>query len=210
MRILALLLLLTLSLPAYGQDSPYTVIDPARYTRASGPAPAPATIVGTTTRWLRANGSGTSSPPLCVGWGSLLVLAVSGEVSCAQTMTTTITLGAQDAHTASYLSDDNGADGDGIVDYLPGAGRWDTVVWRDSVTSAPGSRLGVCTGPVAGRGASLGLRYPPCRVDGDCADAGGSGTCNTSPTESQLASSCAFIVCRASAADTQVVPTVQR
>lgn len=210
MRILALLLLLTLSLPAYAQDAPYTVIDPSRYTRASGPAPAPATIVGTTTRWLRANGSGTSAPPLCVGWGSLLVLAVSGEVSCAQTMTTTITLGAQDAHTASYLYDDNGPDGDGIVDYLPGAGRWDTVVWRDSVSSAPGARQGVCTGPIAGRGAQLGLRFPPCRVDGDCADAGGSGTCNTSPSESQLASSCAFIVCRASAADTQIVPTVQR
>ena len=210
MRLLALALLLTLTLPALAQDAPYTVIDPSRYTRATGPAPAPATIIGTTTRWLRANGSGTSAPPMCVGWGSLVVLAVSGEVSCAQTMTTTITLGAQDAHTASYLTDNNGPDGDGIVSYLPGAGRYDTVVWRDSVTSAPGARLGVCTGPVAGRGASLSLRFPPCRVDGDCADAGGSGTCNTSPTESQLASSCAFLVCRASAADTQVTVEVQR
>jgi hypothetical protein len=211
---LTLLLTLIVCAPAAHADPPYTMSDPLRYARATGPVVTPPTIVGTTTRWLRANGSGTSSPPLCVAWGTMVPLAASGEVSCAWSMTTTITLGAQDAHTASYLTDDNGFDGDGAVDYFPTAGIIDTIPFLDVVRASPGGRRGVCTGPIS-YGRSMGPVYPPCRVDGDCADAGGTGTCDmgldgNGASDTRMLLSCAFMVCRASAADTQVAPKVSR
>ena len=190
-------------------DPPYTMSDPIRYARAGGPVFSPPTIIGTTTRWVRATGEGTASPPLCVAWDTMAVFTVSGEMTCAWTMTTTITLGAQDAHTASWLVDNNGPDGDGACDYFPGAGSFDSVPQLATLQSAIGARSGVCTGPIS-YGRNLAPVYPPCRVDGDCADAGGSGTCDTSPSDAQRLRSCAFYVCRASAADTQITAKVSR
>ena len=212
MRILsALTLLLTLIVcaPAAHADPPYTMSDPMRYARAGGPVFSPVTIIGTTTRWARASGIGTASAPLCVAWDTMAVLTVGGEMSCAWTMTTTITMGAQDTHAASFLSDDNGPDGDGAVDYFPTAGAFDSIPQLATIWSAIGARSGVCTGPIS-YGRNLDAVYPPCRVDGDCADAGGSGTCDTAPSEARRLRSCAFLVCRASAADTQITVKVSR
>lgn len=182
--------------------------DPLRYTRAGGPAYSPTTMVGTTTRWLRASAA-NAAPPLCVAWDTLVVLTADAEVSCAWTMTTTITLGAQDAYTSSYLTDNYGPDGDAAVDRLPAAGLLDTMPQLATVRTQPGARVGVCSGSVS-YGSNLRPVYPPCRVDGDCTDAGASGTCNTSPSDAQILRSCAFAVCRASAAGTQVTAKLGR
>lgn len=200
--LLTLFVVLVASASAARADDPLTVPDPLRYARATGPALSVTTLVGTASRWARASAR-PNAAPLCVKFGSLPVLAVSGEVSCAWTMTTTATLGTQDSQNACFLSDlgTNTAD-DAACNYVPGAGRVDSIPWSPKLRFAIGARRGMCTGPVVYRG--LDPVYPPCRIDADCADAGASGPCNLSPPESAWASSCAFLVCRASAADTQV------
>lgn len=204
--VLATLVALGLAGYALG-DEPYTMSDPLRWVRSGGPVMSPVTMIGTTTRWARATSGGTT--PLCVAWDTQVALMAAGEMTCAWTMSTTVTLGAQDAYTASSLVDDYGIDGDAAAVYIPAAGAVDSIPQIATLSQAPGRRPGVCTGPIS-YGRNLKLTYPPCRVDGDCADGGGSGTCNTSPTDYQRLQSCAFLVCRASSASTQLTVQVQR
>lgn len=204
-RLALALLLVAVAAPA-AADPPYTMTDPLRWVRSGGPSLSVTTIVGTTTLPIRI---GTTPRPWCIKWDSQVVITASAEISCAWAMTATITLGTQDAATASELTDANGPDGAASVDWLPSAGAADTIPQLATLQDAVGARSGVCTAPVV-YGANLAPVYPPCRVDGDCTAAGSGGTCNTSPTEAQRLSSCAFMVCRASAANTQHQLKVQR
>lgn len=153
--------------------------------------------------------AGSTVRPACFAFEGLVTFAsVGGAASCVYAQTSTLTF------TGDYLTGRGcvvgtiGPDGRGNCFHLPAAGASrDAVPGFDAVYRAPGARSGICSAPIAGPGRKS--VYPPCRVDGDCTDAVGSGTCNTSPTDALRAQSCAFVVCQVDTASTLITWTME-
>lgn len=138
--------------------------------------------------------------PGCFAWDELLTWsAKGGEALCVYTMTTTITLGGVNGAAAFTVVDANGPDGGGAGFLVPNGGSRDKLPGYLETYRAPGARSGICSAPVLGPGNRI--VYPPCRVDGDCTDAGSSGTCDTATAiaarlQRISLKGCAFVVCQ--------------
>lgn len=152
---------------------------------------------------------GAAVRPACFAFEGLVTFAaVGGAGSCVYAQTSTLTFKGDFLSARACVVGTIGPDGRGNCFHLPAAGASrDAVPGFDAVYRAPGARSGICSAPTIGPGRKM--VYPPCRVDGDCTDAVGSGTCNTSPTDAQRAQSCAFVVCQVDTASTLITWTME-
>lgn len=153
--------------------------------------------------------------PACFAFGSLVVLkAKGGEVVGVYSMTSTITFaGAVESSGALSVVDANGPDGDGAGFTLAPGESKDTVPTFDRVYRRPGARSGVCSGRQVGPGGHS--RMVPCRVNGDCTEAGAGATCDTASDEagrlqSLRAQGCAFIVVQTDTPDASITWEMQQ
>jgi hypothetical protein len=127
----------------------------------------------------------TTTVPACVGWNTSVVIDTTDSAEVCFVATTTIAMEAYTTRNRAYITDTvSTSSGQGRCTNLPAAGKW--TVWPSFEvmykTGVGGYRSGICAGTAGASPAfSFGdARYPFCRVNGDCTEAGVSGgTCDT-------------------------------
>lgn len=208
-RVLMILSLLVLPLVVFA-DPPYTISAASQYARVGGAAHTVAWSHSTSSSPMRASAT-NSATPLLVSWDSMTVICSSAAVNCAWTMSSTPTLGSASSANQCEITDSNSFSGPAACISLPAAGCVDDMPQLATLRNSPGARSGVCSTLMYRPNMLAGIRAP-CRVDGDCTDAGhiAGTTCNTSPSDAQLLQSGAFLICRAPASGTIVSVRQQR
>lgn len=160
-----------------------------------------------TSTYFRTNAG--SAAIACYPDRSTLVLGSKTNAStcCIVMASNGVTIGAQGAQTAPYVTDPNGPDGNGACVTLAAGERYPSTLDIASARTSIGARQGVCSNYVSASNAVQGYRVrPPCRIDADCIVAGcpSGTTCNTSPTQADFDESCLFALCRTETTNTVV------
>lgn len=153
-----------------------------------------------------------SSVPACIPDRATVVVSSIAEATCAVSLTYNATLGSQTTDAATTLTDANGPDGPAAARTIAAGGEWHQTIDVSSLRTNYGARSGVCAGYQATANAIQGFRLrPPCRIDADCEAEGTAAgvTCDLAPTQAMWDESCAFVVCRALAADTDVTTSME-
>jgi len=169
----------------------------------NGGGPIPAT--GTTPLYR----DSTRNRAACFGFDTLIGVGSDVLTSYCMSMTATVTLSAPGTTAQGMLTDGyDGSQGQCSGQTVaPNDTAWLIPRW-DILSSAVGARTGICSVGLALRTGEQ-TYYPFCRVDGDCTDAAGSGTCIASgacsgaicaTTSFMSARGCVFVIPRAASA----------
>jgi hypothetical protein len=153
----------------------------------------------------------------CFPFDALISLkAKGGEAVGVLAMTSTLTFAdSVNSDGALQVSDTAvpATNGDGAGFTLAAGEKFDIVPRFVPLYRAPGARAGVCSGRQVGPGRYS--RAVPCRVNGDCTDAGAGSTCDTASDEAGRlqtlrAQGCAFIVVQVDTANTSITWEMQQ